>query len=206
VCAPNIAYTLALLGERPAMMGTAGQDFDEYRQFLESAGVDASLVKQVPGKFTASFFCSTDRNGNQIASFYTGAMAHASELSFASAGPCDRRSPPNDLAAMVAYARAPAARHPLHLRPEPAGGADGGGHIKDGVVGAHIVICNDMSSRSSGRRLARERHMPSTSPPPSSLRARRGRRSCRATGRSTPAVPPTAIVIRRVGDAFRGGS
>ena len=27
---------------------------------LEAAGVDTSLVKEVPGKFTASFFCSTD--------------------------------------------------------------------------------------------------------------------------------------------------
>src|SRR5512135_665732 len=80
-CAPNIAYTLALLGERPRLMGTAGQDFDDYRQWLETAGVDTSLVKQVQGKFTASFFCSTDADSNQIASFYTGAMAHAAELS-----------------------------------------------------------------------------------------------------------------------------
>ena len=39
-CAPNIAYTLALLGERPCLMATAGEDFGEYRQWLESAGVD----------------------------------------------------------------------------------------------------------------------------------------------------------------------
>ena len=38
-CAPNIAYTLALLGERPMLMATAGQDFGEYRQWLEAAGV-----------------------------------------------------------------------------------------------------------------------------------------------------------------------
>src|SRR5918998_1979191 len=81
-CAPNIAYTLALLGERPFLMGTAGQDFGEYRVWLEAANIDTSLVKQVPDKFTASFFCSTDTENNQIASFYTGAMAHAAELSF----------------------------------------------------------------------------------------------------------------------------
>ena len=39
-------------------------------------------MKEVAGKFTASFFCSTDQQNNQIASFYTGAMAHAGELSF----------------------------------------------------------------------------------------------------------------------------
>ena len=44
-CAPNIAYTLALLGERPRLMATAGQDFDDYRRWLEAAGIDTSLVK-----------------------------------------------------------------------------------------------------------------------------------------------------------------
>src|SRR3954462_146617 len=64
--APNIAYTLALLGEKPLLMATAGEDFGEYRHWLEAAGVDTSLVKQVDGKFTASFFCSTDQHNNQI--------------------------------------------------------------------------------------------------------------------------------------------
>src|SRR6202008_1211348 len=81
-CAPNIAYTLALLGERPLLMATAGEDFGEDRAWLESAGVDTSLVEQVSGKFTASFFCSTDQHNNQIAAFYTGAMADAGGLSF----------------------------------------------------------------------------------------------------------------------------
>src|SRR5438132_12371510 len=41
-CAPNIAYTLALLGERPLLMATAGEDFGEYRRWLEAAGIDTS--------------------------------------------------------------------------------------------------------------------------------------------------------------------
>jgi sugar/nucleoside kinase (ribokinase family) len=44
-CAPNIAYTLALLGERPYLMASAGEDFGEYRQWLEAAGIDTSLVR-----------------------------------------------------------------------------------------------------------------------------------------------------------------
>src|ERR1700676_5729408 len=63
-CGPNIAYTLALLGERPRLMATAGEDFGEYRRWLEAAGVDTSLVTEVAGKFTASFFCSTDQSNN----------------------------------------------------------------------------------------------------------------------------------------------
>ena len=47
--APNIAYTMALLGERPRVMATVGEDFDEYRAWLESKGVDTSLMQVVPG-------------------------------------------------------------------------------------------------------------------------------------------------------------
>ena len=104
-CAPNIAYTLALLGERPVLMATAGQDFAEYRRWLEAAGIDTSLVQEVGEKFTASFFCSTDSANNQIASFYTGAMAHAAELSFRTAGEVGLAIiSPNDPAAMTQYA------------------------------------------------------------------------------------------------------
>src|SRR5258708_17816286 len=73
-CAPNIAYTLALLGGRPRLMGTAGQDFDDYRPWLEAAGVDTSLVPQVADKFTPSFFCSTHSESHQIASLSTRAL------------------------------------------------------------------------------------------------------------------------------------
>jgi adenosine kinase len=79
--APNIAYTLSLLGERPMLMGTVGIDFDEYRAALEETGVDTAMVKVIPGKYTASFFANTDLSNAQIASFYTGAMADARDLS-----------------------------------------------------------------------------------------------------------------------------
>src|SRR6201988_681540 len=52
-CAPTIASTLARLGEQPRLMATAGQDFSDYRRWLESALVDTSLVREVDGKFTA---------------------------------------------------------------------------------------------------------------------------------------------------------
>ncbi len=79
--APNIAYTLALLGERPRLWATVGDDFEEYRQWLESKGVDTSGVKLIPGEYTASFFVNTDKANAQIASFYPGAMAYAAQLS-----------------------------------------------------------------------------------------------------------------------------
>jgi len=144
-CAPNIAYTLALLGERPRLMGTVGQDFDDYRRWLDEMGVDTSLVKQIDGKFTASFFCNTDSSGNQIASFYTGAMAHAGELSFRDAGACELAIiSPNDPGAMVRYAgECRELGVPYIYDPSQQVARMGGDDLKQGVVGAHMVICND---------------------------------------------------------------
>jgi adenosine kinase len=144
-CAPNIAYTLALLGERPRLMGTAGEDFDDYRRWLDGAGIDTALVKQVPGKFTASFFCSTDQANSQIASFYTGAMAHAGELSFRTAGQVDLVIiSPNDPAAMTQYAEE---CRTLGIRfifdPGQQCARMSGDELRDGLTGASIVICND---------------------------------------------------------------
>lgn len=79
--APNIAYSMALLGERPKVMATVGEDFGDYRVWLESKGVDTTLMKVVPGLFTASFFATTDQASAQIASFYPGAMGVASTQS-----------------------------------------------------------------------------------------------------------------------------
>ena len=141
-CAPNIAYTLALLGERPCIMATAGQDFGEYRSWLEAAGVDTSLVRQVPDKFTASFFCSTDTDNNQIASFYTGAMANAAELSFRTVDDVGLVIiSPNDPSAMIQYAeecRALGLRHIFDPGQQCA--RMSGDELTDGILGANIVI------------------------------------------------------------------
>ncbi|MEO8070791.1 MAG: carbohydrate kinase family protein, partial [Acidobacteriota bacterium] len=144
-CAPNIAYTLALLGERPLLMATAGQDFDEYRRWLDAAGVDTSLVREVPGKFTASFFCSTDSVNNQIASFYTGAMAHAAELSFRTAGTVDYVIiSPNDPAAMTQYAEeCRTVGLKFIFDPGQQCARMSGDELTDGLTGAFVVICND---------------------------------------------------------------
>jgi adenosine kinase len=79
--AANIAYTLALLGERPRLMACVGRDFGEYRESLQAVGVDTSLTREESDVYTASFFVNSDLDGNQIASFYAGAMGRAGDLS-----------------------------------------------------------------------------------------------------------------------------
>ena len=144
-CAPNIAYTLALLGEKPYLMGTAGEDFPDYRKWLDNAGVDTSLCKQIDGKFTASFFCSTDQSNNQIASFYIGAMADAGQLSFRDVRDTQLAIiSPNDPGAMITYAEeCRTLKIPFIFDPGQQCSRMSGDELKDGITGAHILICND---------------------------------------------------------------
>ena len=79
---PNIAYTMALLGERPRLMGAVGQDFGDFRAWLEAQGIDTSLVVAYPGEFTATFTVITDLEQNQIAGFHAGAMSHGRDLTY----------------------------------------------------------------------------------------------------------------------------
>jgi len=84
--AGNIAYSLALLGERPLVVATVGQDFGEYRAWMERQGIDASGIVAIDDEFTASCFINTDQANNQIVAFYTGAMANSKELSLMGLG------------------------------------------------------------------------------------------------------------------------
>ena len=209
-CAPNIAYTLALLGETPYLMGTAGQDFEEYRRWLDAAGVDTSLVGIVADKFTASFFCSTDEANNQIASFYTGAMAHASELSFRTAGAIDLVIiSPNDPAAMVQYAEE---CRTLGIKfifdPGQQCARMSGEEIAAGLTGAFMVICNDYelelirqkTGKSEADILAGSELLVVTKGEHGSSIMRKGSQV------NVPAVTPHKIADPTgVGDAFRGG-
>jgi adenosine kinase len=79
----NIAYALGVLGQRPLLVGAVGGDFAEYREWLERHGVDCSGVQVWEDVQTARFMCTTDDDMRQIASFYTGAMAKAREISLA---------------------------------------------------------------------------------------------------------------------------
>jgi adenosine kinase len=209
-CAPNIAYTLALLGERPRLMATAGQDFEDYRRWLDAAGVDTSLVAQVSDKFTASFFCSTDVEGNQIASFYTGAMANAAELSFRTVPDCEIAIiSPNDPAAMIQYAEeCRTLRIPFIWDPGQQCARMSGDELRQGIEGAALVMCNDYELE-----LIRQKTglgEPEILQHAVGLVVTKGEKGCTilTEGRETdvPAVHPSRIVDPTgVGDAFRGG-
>jgi adenosine kinase len=78
--AANIAFGLGCLGLSPLLVGTVGDDFGDYRQWLNEHGVDTSLVRTSQRFHTARFVCTTDADLNQIASFYPGAMSEDASL------------------------------------------------------------------------------------------------------------------------------
>jgi adenosine kinase len=75
--APNMCFGLSRLGVRPVLVGAAGEDFVDYRSWLERHGVDCSFVHISDTRHTARFVCTTDSSMAQFASFYAGAMAEA---------------------------------------------------------------------------------------------------------------------------------
>ncbi|UQX87259.1 carbohydrate kinase family protein [Jatrophihabitans telluris] len=78
--AANIAFGMAQLGESPVLIGAVGEDFAEYRAWLERHGVDCDSVHVSPLLHTARFVCTTDEEMCQIASFYAGAMSEARNI------------------------------------------------------------------------------------------------------------------------------
>jgi adenosine kinase len=146
-CAPNIAYSLALLGERPTVMATVGQDFGEYRGWLEGAGVDTSATVTIEDDFTSSCFINTDRDNNQIVSFYMGAMGKADQLSFHD---LDFHAikvaiiSPNAPKAMTKYAReCQELGIPYIYDPSQQVVWLNGDELREGIEGAKVLIGNE---------------------------------------------------------------
>ena len=78
--AGNITFGLGKLGVTSTLVGAVGQDFNDYRAWLDRHGVDTKSVHVSETKHTARFLCTTDTDHNQIASFYPGAMSEAREI------------------------------------------------------------------------------------------------------------------------------
>jgi adenosine kinase len=212
-CAANIAYNLALLGEHPRVMATAGQDFGEYRQWLEQQGVDTSLIRDEPDLFTASFFVNTDQNGHQIASFYTGAMARARQLSFHSleAGEIDLAViSPNDPQAMAKYAaECRELGTPFLYDPSQQIVRLAGEELREGLEGCNLLVVNDyefeLLREKTGLSAEAIRCTPSRACVVT-LGAEGSRIWAEESVYDIPAVPPQrAEDPTGIGDAFRAG-
>jgi adenosine kinase len=79
--AGNLAYTLKLLGVEPYIVAAAGNDFAEYKDFLTKQKILTDGIKIIPKDTTSSYHVVTDKDDNQIGSFYVGATKYNKDLS-----------------------------------------------------------------------------------------------------------------------------
>lgn len=78
--AANICFGMANLGLSPVLVGAVGEDFVDYRSWLERHGVDCDSIHVSEVQHTARFVCTTDDDHAQIATFYAGAMSEARHI------------------------------------------------------------------------------------------------------------------------------
>lgn len=90
--AGNIAYSLALLGEKPTILATVGKDFDRYEEVLTGLGLPQDGIRKMDDQFTAGAYITTDQSDNQITGFNPAAMSHPCGYQF------NGVTPENDLA------------------------------------------------------------------------------------------------------------
>ncbi len=156
--AGNIAYNLALLGERPLLVGTAGHDFGEYRARLERDGVDTSGVIEIEHEFTSSCFINTDKANNQIVAFYAGAMSHDHRFSLSERG-LDQRDlvliSPTSPEAIERFARECQQRGiPYIFDPGKQTPRLEAQHLRMGLEGARVLVGNDYEFGMMAKKLA----------------------------------------------------
>lgn len=148
--AANISFGMAQLGLRPTLVGAVGHDFsDDYQAWLDRHGVDTASVHFSDDKHTARFFCTTDLDEAQLASFYAGAMAVAPDIEL---GPVEARLGGLDLVVVSPNAPEAMLRHtdearsrgiPVVADPSQQLARLDGKQIRTLVDGAAYVIAND---------------------------------------------------------------
>jgi adenosine kinase len=144
--AGNIAYNLALLGEKPIVLATAGRDFDKYKEWLSRNGVNVSYVKIIKEESTAVAYIITDKSDNQIAAFYPGAMKYlgldleSSLLTKDSLAIVAPGGMGDMMKYLVIYKKN---KIPYIFDPSQQIPALTSNQIKEGITGAKVLISND---------------------------------------------------------------
>jgi adenosine kinase len=147
--AANISFGLGRLGLHPLLVGAVGEDFAEYRSWLDRHGVDTASVWVSELAHTARFVCTTDNDLCQIASFYPGAMSEARNIELAPVA--DRAGgldlvviSPNDPAAMLRHTDECRERgYPFAADPSQQLARMEGPEVRQLVDGAAYLLCNE---------------------------------------------------------------
>jgi adenosine kinase len=209
--AGNYAYSLALLGYPCAILATAGADAADYRDWLESLGVDCGGLVLLEGESTATGFTTTDLDDNQITGYYGGAMLQAGRLGLDDTVPDPEvviigPNAPDAMFRLVRECRergVPWVFDPAHQLPHMSGP-----ELIDGCSGAWILIGNDYELELVRERsgLTSEGLLERTAMVVTTF-GRQGSEIATRDGafRIPPAPPEAEVDPTGAGDAFRAG-
>ncbi|MGM9998974.1 MAG: carbohydrate kinase family protein [Candidatus Bruticola sp.] len=146
-CAGNIANALAMLGEHPRIVASAGNDFEQYRYYLENRGVDTSCIAVYDDELTATCTVCADACDNQLTFVSVGAMSKARHLNLSEfATPATKLAiiSPDDPQAMNQHCEeARKAGIPFIYDPSFQVIAFSGDQLLTDVKGAKALIVND---------------------------------------------------------------
>ena len=164
--AGNIAYALTLLGEKPVVCATIGQDYQRYLAWLKKNGIGTEHIEIKEEEFTAGAYITTDLSDNQITGFNPGAMRYPTSLDF---GGFDRQNTlvivaPGNLEDMTNYPRICRERGIDYIfDPGQSLPMWESTRLVQAIEGCRILICNDyeldliVSKTGLKRELLRER-------------------------------------------------
>ncbi len=144
--AGNIAYSLALLEERPRILATAGKDFERYEKWLLKNDLSLESIRKIRGEFTAGAYITTDRMDNQITGFNPGAMKYPSLFAFDNVNNGDTLAiiAPGNIEDMLTYTRVCREKGVTFIfDPGQSIPALSGEQLSDMVTGARLLISND---------------------------------------------------------------
>ena len=209
--AGNIAYSLSLLGEKPRILATIGQDYHRYFEWLQQIGLPTGDIRIVEGELTAGAYITSDKQNNQITGFNPGAMKQQSGFDFESVNPKDCLAivAPGNLGDMADYTAEHEKRgifsifDPGQSLPawEPAA-------LAKCISQSRMLVCNDyemeMICNSTGMSRSQVSETVET------IVVTKGSEGCGLTTSSgtveIPVVPTEdAVDPTGAGDAFRGG-
>ena len=209
--AGNIAYALALLGERPRILATMGHDYHSYFEWLEQCGIATNDIRLVPEELTASAYITTDLAGNQITGFNPGAMKQPSlaDLSGLDPDACIALVGPGNLQDMVDYARSYQQLGVFSIfDPGQSLPAWQGGDLTSAIQDCRVLVSNDyelaLIKEKTGLSTSQLLDMVDTI---ITTKAENGTELVTKDGvLQIPAIPTAELVDPTgAGDAFRGG-
>ena len=207
----NIAYNLALLGEKPVLLSQVGKDFSSYDTWLHKHGISVEGIRTVEHEFTAGAYITTDKSDNQITGFNPGAMKYPSQYDMTTIDPSEALGiiSPGNLGDMMDHPKFYRDNGiPFIFDPGQQIPAFSGEQLAVAFDGAEILITNDyeleMILKSTG--LSRDEVVDRVAYLITTLGEKGSMITCKDEEAMVDAVPVSDVVDPTgAGDAYRSG-